>query len=327
VAAVRTSGVVKRYADVVAVNEVDLTVAPGEVRGLLGPNGAGKSTLLRMLLGLVRPDSGTIELLGQPLRDTPITALEGVGGFVEEPAFYPYLTGRTNLSLLARLDGETWVGDREDVVGVVDAALERVGLGRRGDDRVGSYSTGMRQRLGIAAALLRSPQLMLLDEPTSGLDPAGARAIATLVRGLAAEGVAILLSSHQIGELERVCSSYTFLREGRILWDGTAAELEAQAPVSAFALMTSDDEQALTLAAQRPGIRAQRSPRGGISLTARPESIDGYVIALGDARVVIRRLELRVSPLESMFFALNSDDAHLDELEPEEFADRVLASA
>src|ERR1700760_3296955 len=129
--AVRTSGVVKRYGDVVAINEVGLTVAPGEVRGLLGPNGAGKSTLLRMLLGLVRPDSGTIELLGQPLEDTPITALEGVGGFVEDPAFYPYLTGRTNLSLLARLDGETWVGDREDVVTVVDAALERGGLRRR----------------------------------------------------------------------------------------------------------------------------------------------------------------------------------------------------
>jgi ABC-2 type transport system ATP-binding protein len=328
VSAVRTSGIVKRFGDVVAVNEVDLTVAPGEVRGLLGPNGAGKSTLLRMLLGLVRPDSGTIELLGRPLQDTPITALEGVGGFVEEPAFYPYLTARTNLSLLARLDGETWVGDREDVVAAVDAVLERVGLGRRGDDRVGGYSTGMRQRLGIAAALLRSPQLMLLDEPTSGLDPAGVRAIAALVRELAAEGVAILLSSHQIGELERICTSYTFLREGRIVWDGTAAELEAQAPVSAFALTTSDDQRAFALASEQPGIRAQLSPRGGISLTARPENIDGYVIALGDARVVIRRLELRVSPLESMFFALNSDDdAHLEELEPDEFADRVLASA
>src|ERR1700744_1515753 len=125
VAAVRTNRVVKRYGETLAVNGVNLAVAPGEVRGLLGPNGAGKSTLLRMLLGLVRPDSGTIELLGRPLQNTPITALEGVGGFVEEPAFYPYLTGRTNLSLLARLDGETWAGDREDVVAVVDAALER----------------------------------------------------------------------------------------------------------------------------------------------------------------------------------------------------------
>ncbi len=328
VAAVRTSGLVKRYADVVAVDGVDIRLEPGEVRGLLGPNGAGKSTLLRMLLGLVRPDSGTIELLGRPLEDSAITALEGVGGFVEEPAFYPYLSGRTNLSLLARLDGETWVGDRDDVVEAVDGALERVGLARRGGDRVGGYSTGMRQRLGIAAALLRAPRLMLLDEPTSGLDPAGARAIATLVRELADDGVAILLASHQIGELERVCTSFTFLRHGRVVWDGSVGELEAQAPVSAFALTTGDDARAFALAAEHPRIRAQLSPRGGISLTARPENVEAYVFALSDARIGVRRLELRVSPLESMFFALNSDDgSHLEQLDPDEFAARVLASA
>ena len=172
----------------------------GEVRGLLGPNGAGKTTLLRMLFGLVRPDAGSIELLGRPLVAPGAAALEGVGGFVEEPSFYPYLSGRANLRLLAKLDGAG-----EDVS--IDEALERVGLTRRGGDRVGGYSTGMRQRLGIAAALLRSPRLLLLDEPTSGLDPAGARAVAALVRELSADGVAVLLSSHQIGELEKVCDA------------------------------------------------------------------------------------------------------------------------
>jgi ABC-2 type transport system ATP-binding protein len=327
VAAVRTNRVVKRYGETLAVNGVNLAVAPGEVRGLLGPNGAGKSTLLRMLLGLVRPDSGTIELLGQSLEDAATTALDSVGGFVEEPAFYPYLSGRVNLSLLARLDGESWAAEREDVKTAVESALERVGLGSRGDDRVGGYSTGMRQRLGIAAALLRSPRLLLLDEPTSGLDPAGARAVATLVRELAADGVAILLSSHQIGELERVCTTYTFLRMGEVAWDGTATELEAAAPMSAFSLVTSDDDAAFALAAQHHTVRAQLSTRGGISLTARPESIDAFVLALGDARIAIRRLELRVSPLESMFFALNTDDSAVDQLEPEEYAEKVLASA
>jgi ABC-2 type transport system ATP-binding protein len=325
VSAVHTTSLVKRFGTTMAVDNVDLSVAPGEVRGLLGPNGAGKTTLLRMLLGLIRPDGGEIELLGQSLDTGGTLALDGVGGFVEDPAFYPYLTGRANLGLLTRLDGST--GGSEATAAAIEDALGRVGLERRADDRVGSYSTGMRQRLGIAAALLRSPRVLLLDEPTSGLDPAGARAVATLVRELADQGVAILLSSHQIGELERVCTSFTFLRESKVVWDGTVAELDAQAPASAFGLNTSDDDQALQITAEHPGVRAQRSPRGGLALTVRPGCLDPFVLALGDAHVAIRRLELRVSPLESMFFALMSDGLRLEELEPNEFAERVLASA
>ena len=300
-------------------------MAPGEVRGLLGPNGAGKTTLLRMLLGLVSPDGGAVELLGQRLERSGTRALDGVAGFVEDPAFYPYLSGRVNLRLLARLDGG---GDvpRAERERRIDEALTRVGLERRGDDRVGGYSTGMRQRLGIAAALLRSPRLLLLDEPTSGLDPAGARAVATLVGELSADGVAVLLSSHQIGELERVCTSFTFLCGGRVAWDGTATELEKQAPASAYELSTSDDARALVLAGQHDGVRAQASPRGGLVLTARHGLLDRYVLALADARIAVRRLELRVSPLESMFFALTAAEPQIEALEPSEFADRVLAS-
>jgi ABC-2 type transport system ATP-binding protein len=321
VQAVRGTELVKRFGATTAVGGLDITIGFGEVRGLLGPNGAGKTTLLRMLFGLVRPDSGTVELLGHTLDHLGGDVLEGVGGFVEEPCFYPYLSGRANLRLMAKLDG------RRAGPGAIDEALHRVALADRADDRVSGYSTGMRQRLGLAAALLRRPRLLLLDEPTSGLDPAGTRAVVTLVRELSADGVAILLSSHQIGELEKVCDSYTVLRHGVAVWDGTAAELEAQAPGSAYSLSTSDDAHALELAARIPRVRIQPAARAGLAVAARPEDMDELVGALADARVLIRRLELVVSPLESMFFALTAehDAAALDALEPQQLADKILA--
>jgi ABC-2 type transport system ATP-binding protein len=198
-------GVTKRYGSSLALNQVDLNVGPGQLRGLLGPNGAGKTTLLRLVFGLIRPDGGEIELDGT------------LGGFVEDPTFYPYLSGRRNLQLLADLDGVD--------AAAVEPLLERVGLTGRAHDRVAGYSTGMRQRLGIAAALLRRPDVLALDEPTSGLDPAGIRDSASLLRELAADGVAVLVSSHMIGELEELCDSYTILMEGAVIWDGSAAEV------------------------------------------------------------------------------------------------------
>jgi ABC-2 type transport system ATP-binding protein len=319
--AVRANGLVKRFDGTTAVDGVDITVAPGEVRGLLGPNGAGKTTLLRMLFGLIGPDAGSVELLGREFDGLGGEALAEVGGFVEEPSFYPYLSGVANLSLLARLDG----GPSEAAVA---EALALVGLDGRGEDRVAGYSTGMRQRLGLAAALLRSPRLLLLDEPTSGLDPAGTQAVAGLVRDLAAEGVAVLLSSHQIGELERVCDAYTVMRHGRVVWDGSAAELVAAAPASAYALATSDDERALAIAAEHPGVRAGRARRGGLALAVAADGLDDFVLALGDARIAVRRLDLLASPLETMFFSLTSDDgAAVAELEPEQLAETVLAGS
>jgi ABC-2 type transport system ATP-binding protein len=294
---VSVSGLTKRFGTTCALDGVDLVVDEGEVRGLLGPNGAGKTTLLRMLLGLVTPDEGAIELCGRRLDGRDPLALEGVSGFVEEPSFYPYLSGRANLEVLAELDGGAARSRIEDV-------LEQVELTGRAGDRVGGYSSGMRQRLGIAAALLRAPRLLLLDEPTSGLDPAGTRFVTTLVRALSRDGVAVLLSSHQIGEVEGVCDSFSVLSRGRVVWEGAAARMLAEAPPSAYRMTTSDDARALALAGSWPGVRAEHSPNGGLTVEADGGALDPFVVALGQAGVAIRGLELSMSPLESMFFAL-----------------------
>ena len=171
------------------------------------------------------------------------------------------------------------------------------------------YSSGMRQRLGIAAALLRQPRLLLLDEPTSGLDPAGAREVGALLRELSSQGTAVLLSSHLIGEIETTCDGFTVVARGRVVWSGSAAQLRAQAPASAYSLATSDDERALEIAEIHPGVRASRSQTGELEIEIQEQELDSYVLALGGEGVAVRRLELRMSPLESMFFALTGDAA------------------
>jgi ABC-2 type transport system ATP-binding protein len=304
--AIDAQGLVKRFETTCAVDHVDLTVAAGEIRGLLGPNGAGKTTLLRLLFGLIAPDAGSIELFGRDLRAPsakPVpNRLDWVAGFVETPAFYPYMSGRANLELLAELD-------RGAAASRIDEALKRVGLTDRAEDRVGGYSSGMLQRLGIAAALLRAPQLLLLDEPTAGLDPAGVRDVRLLVQELSAEGVAVLLSSHQIDEVEEVCDSFTVLRAGKVVWDGTAHELRAQAPASAYRLMTSDNERASELARAHPRLEVERAAPGTLSIAADDRALEEYVLALAAEGIAVRRLELPTGPLEAMFFRLTGEEA------------------
>jgi ABC-2 type transport system ATP-binding protein len=162
----------------------------------------------------------------------------------------------------------------------------------------------MRQRLGIAAALIRAPRLLLLDEPTAGLDPAGVRLVGALVRVLSERGVAVLLSSHQIVEVEGVCDSFTVLSRGRVVWDGSSAQMRAEAPPPSYRMSTSDDQRALALAADHSGVQAERSPIGELTVTAQDGALDRFVLALARSAVAIRRLDVPVSPLESMFFAL-----------------------
>ncbi len=218
---VTTRALTKRYGERLAADRVDLTVRRGEVYGFLGPNGAGKTTTLRMLLGLVRPTSGEATVLGQPPGAS--AGLSRIGALIEGPGFYPYLTGRDNLRVLARYAG------LDDIA--VEAALELVDLSGRGGDRFRSYSLGMKQRLGVAAALLGDPELLILDEPTNGLDPNGMADMRELIRTLADHGQTVLLSSHLLGEVEQICDRVGVIVAGRLLVESTVADLRGQASV------------------------------------------------------------------------------------------------
>lgn len=293
-------GLVKRFGDVTALSGVDLRLEEGSIHGLLGPNGAGKSTLLRILFGLVRPDDGTVVLLGRH-RDAngPGVALQGVGGFVDRPHFYPYLSARRTLQLLAAADG---LGAEAGI----DAVLATVGLAEVGARRVAGWSTGMLQRLGIAAALLRRPRLLILDEPTEGLDPSGTRDLLVLVRSLAGEGVTVLFSSHDMAEVDGICDEVTILYRGRVARSAPLAELRAEAPVGRHRLLTSDDGAAQAVAARR-GVVLQRQQRGGFSLQVGPSDLHGLVCELGRSEVSVQLLEQEVAPLTALFYSLTDD--------------------
>ncbi len=218
-AVLKTSGLSKRYGSRWAVRELELSVPRGEVFGFLGPNGAGKTTTIRMMLGLVSPTSGSVSINGIDARRDPIGALSGVGAIVETPAFYGYLTGRQNLDVLGRISGGVKPSRADEV-------LELVGLLPRADDKVSGYSQGMRQRLGIAQALLAWPDIIVLDEPTNGLDPSGMREIRGLIRRLASEfGITVFLSSHLLYEVEAVCGRVAVINEGRLVAEGRVDEL------------------------------------------------------------------------------------------------------
>jgi ABC-2 type transport system ATP-binding protein len=299
--ALEALGISKRYDDRDALRGVDLVAQPGELHGLLGPNGAGKTTLMRIVLGLVRPDAGAVRVLDTDLSSVAGGVPDGVAGFVETPAFYPYLSARKNLDLLARLDGRP----RSERPIAVARALDEVGLGEHADITVRGYSAGMRQRLGLAAALLRAPRLLLLDEPTSSLDPAGARDVRGLARRLAGEGAAVVLSSHDMAEVEELCSTLTVIDRGQVVFSGSVAELRTLAPAAIHVLHTSDDGAALAAALLRPAIKAS-SVRDGLEVAAQIDELDEYIIALGQSGVAVRSLERRTRSLESLFLELTA---------------------
>jgi ABC-2 type transport system ATP-binding protein len=231
-AAIRVRGLTKAFGRRLAVDNATFEVPRGAVAGFIGPNGAGKTTTMRMLLGLVRPSSGSAEVLGQPV-DRPERYLRCVGALIEGPAFYGGLTGRANLRVLATLGG---IDPRR-----IDAVLDTVGLSDRGDDPYRAYSLGMKQRLGIAGALLRDPDLLVLDEPTNGLDPSGIHEMRGLIRRIADSGPTVFLSSHLLGEIQSVCEYLVIVERGRLVYQGTTEELLRSA------------HEAILIAADPPG--------------------------------------------------------------------------
>jgi ABC-2 type transport system ATP-binding protein len=302
--AVRARGVRKSFGDVVALDAVDLDIAEGQVHGLVGPNGAGKTTLLGLLLGLAKADGGDLEILGSPVRRT-LALPDGVAGFVDGPGLYPSLTARQNLDAQAHLRG-----DSSD--GIADA-LEQVGLTDVADDRIRGFSLGMRQRLGLAAALLTRPRLLVLDEPANGLDPSGTRDVHRVLTRLAAHGTSVVLSSHRMDDLAALCSEVTILATGRVVFSGPLSELAADTDELDYRLRTSDPAAARRVAAGTAELHVlrdddvlQRHDAEALLVRAAVPALDDLVARLVGAGVRVRELAPVVAPLEAAFLALTA---------------------
>ncbi|MFF5146164.1 ABC transporter ATP-binding protein [Streptomyces sp. NPDC013157] len=305
--AVRARGITKCFGDVVALDAVDLDVTQGQIHGLVGPNGAGKTTLLGLLLGLAAADGGRLEILGTPV-ERALTAPDGVAGFVDAPGLYPSLTARQNLAALATLRGLD-TGTRGTAG--IDDVLAEVGLTDVADDKTRGFSLGMRQRLGLAAALLTRPRLLVLDEPSNGLDPAGKRHVHGVLTRLAADGTAVVLSSHRMDDLEALCSEVTILATGRVVFSGPLAKLAAENRELDYRLRTSDAEAARRLAADVTGVRIVDDTGPGLRkdpdvlvVRALVPALDELVTEVVRSGVAVRELAPVVSPLEAAFLAL-----------------------
>ncbi len=284
----------KRYGALTAVDSLDLRVRTGEVYGFLGPNGAGKTTTLRMLLGLIRPSSGEVRLFGRPPG-----RLDGVGALIEGPAFYPYLSGRDNLRVMARHAGVP--PDR------IATVLDLVDLSDRAGDRFAAYSLGMKQRLGVAAALLKDPRLVVLDEPTNGLDPAGMADMRLLVRRLGAAGSTVLLSSHLMTEVQELCDRVGVIAAGRLVAESTVAELRGE---PGLRLVATPLARAAAQARILLGANAVRVTDGGLRLAVPPARAAEVNAALVAAGIAVSELRPEERSLEEAFLTLTSGANH-----------------
>ena len=286
-AVIECQGLTKHYRRVTALAGLDLTVEAGMVFGFLGPNGAGKTTTLRILLGLVTPTSGRARLNGRPVPDP--AGLAGVGAMIEEPAFYPWLTGRANLTVLAR-SGPAGAS--------IGRALAQAGLAELADRKVKGYSQGMRQRLGLAVAMMRQPSLLLLDEPANGLDPAGMAEFRAVVRSLADGGTTVFLSSHLLAEVEQVCDQIAVIQSGRLVSQGPA-----RAAARVRVLVAPAERDAAVAALARWAARADGAD-GVLTDTA-----DGRAVnqALGQAGIWAQQILLERPALEAAFLSLTGE--------------------
>ena len=289
---VETRGLTKRYGRrITAVDNLDLSVRRGEVYGFLGPNGAGKTTTLRMLLGLIRPSSGTARVLGKKPGDPE--GLSRVGALVESPAFYPYLSGKDNLRVMARYSGVPYWR--------VDEALITVELQGRAKDKFRKYSLGMKQRLGVAAALLKDPDLLILDEPTNGLDPKGMADIRALIRKLGQGNRTVLLSSHLLGEVEQICDRVGVVRKGKLVAEGTVSEIRGR---EGLLVRAKPLEEASYIAARLAGVEEATVVDGALRLIVDPgraAEINGKLVSAG---ISVSELRPAEQSLEEVFLEL-----------------------
>jgi ABC-2 type transport system ATP-binding protein len=308
-AAVRGRGITKAFGDVIALDHVDMSVAQGQIHGLVGPNGAGKTTLLGLMLGLAVADEGSLEIFGAPV-GRALAAPDGVSGFVDGPGLYPTLTAKQNLATLVALRHQ------DAPTAGVDEALAQVGLTDVADDKVRGFSLGMRQRLGLAAALLTKPRLLVLDEPSNGLDPAGKKHVYGVLSRLAAEGATIVLSSHRMDDLEALCSEVTILNTGRVVFSGPLNKLSDENHELDYRLRVSDPAAARDVAVETAGVTvversdvAARPDTDVIVVRARVAAMDELVARIVRADIAVRELAPVVSPLEAAFLALTEQEA------------------
>jgi ABC-type multidrug transport system ATPase subunit len=285
----------KRYGGrILAVDQLNMRVRRGEVYGFLGPNGAGKTTTLRMLLGLIRPSAGSALVLGS--RPGSPEGLARIGALVETPAFYPFLSGRDNLRALARHAGVPQAR--------VETALEEVNLSTRGRDRFRAYSLGMKQRLGVAAALLKDPELLILDEPTNGMDPAGMAEMRSFIRSLGQGQRTVLLSSHLMSEVELVCDRVGVIRSGTLVGEGTVDELRGRASLRVRAEPLEAAERVL---ATLPGVEQVVAVGEGLRIAADPAAAAAINRALVEAGIAVSELYLERASLEKVFLELTQE--------------------
>jgi ABC-2 type transport system ATP-binding protein len=262
--ALRTVGLTKQYGSRVVVNNLNMEVRRGDIFGFLGPNGAGKTTTIRMMLGLITPTSGNVEILGHPITSSADPIFPRIGALVETPALYPYMSGRNNLRAINRALGSTSEAH-------LDAILDLVGLGARQKDRVRTYSLGMKQRLGVAMAMLNNPEVLILDEPANGLDPAGIVEMRDLMRALAAQGKTIFISSHVLGEVQQLCTRVAIINLGRLITESTVEELTRGQ--GNFVVYVEQAPEAVSVIQAQPwGKTAQLDPASGAIITAAPEN-------------------------------------------------------
>jgi ABC-type multidrug transport system ATPase subunit len=288
---IETQELGKRYGELVAVDRLALRVRRGEVYGFLGPNGAGKTTTLRMLLGLIRPTSGSAVVLGA--RPGSPESLGRVGALIEHPSFYPFLSGRDNLRALALHAGAPEAR--------IEVVLDEVGLASRGGDRFGTYSQGMKQRLGIAAALLKDPELLILDEPTNGMDPGGMAEMRAFIRALGRGRRTVLLSSHLMTEVEQICDRVGVISRGALVREGTVDELRGR---ESLWVRAEPIEQAARLLETMRGVARVARNDGGLRIAVDPAAASTINRALVEAGIAVAELRPERASLEDVFLEL-----------------------